>query len=136
MYHSFFIHSSVHGHRGSFHVLAIVSSAAVNIRIHVSFSNMVSPVIFNLTYSIVHCWLFILYFFKVLVEHFLHLLNLCLFWCLSYRVVVTIFFLNSIICVNIQYLSFSFWLIALCIAGSSFIHLIRTDSNVFFFIPQ
>ena len=68
MFHSFFIHSSVHGHRGSFHVLAIVSSAAVNIRIHVSFSNMVSPVIFNLTYSIVHCWLFILYFFKFLVN--------------------------------------------------------------------
>ena len=68
MYHSFFIHSSVHGHWGCFHVLAIVSSAAVNIRIHVSFSNMVSPVIFNLTCSIVHCWLFILYSFKFLVN--------------------------------------------------------------------
>ena len=28
---------------------------------------------------------------------------------------------------------FSFWLTSLCIIGSSFIHLIRTDSNVFFF---
>ena len=27
---------------------------------------------------------------------------------------------------------FSFWLTSLCIIGSSFIHLIRTDSNVFF----
>ena len=42
MYH-IFIHSSVHGHLGYFHVLVIVNSAAiVNIRVHVSFSIMVS----------------------------------------------------------------------------------------------
>ena len=34
-------------------------------------------------------------------------------------------------CVSILYLCFSFWLTSLCIIGSSFIHLIRTDSNVF-----
>ena len=31
---------------------------------------------------------------------------------------------------------FSFWLTSLCITGSSFIHLIRTDSNVFFFMAE
>ena len=35
------------------------------------------------------------------------------------------------ICVNIWYLSF--WLTSLCIIGSRFIHLIRTDSNVFLY---
>ena len=37
IYHIFFIHSSVDGHLGCIHVLAIVSSAAMNIRVHVSF---------------------------------------------------------------------------------------------------
>ena len=42
MYHSFFIYSPVDGHLGCFHVLAIVNSAAMNNRIHVSFSILVS----------------------------------------------------------------------------------------------
>ena len=42
MYHNFLIHSSVDGHRGCFHVLAIVNSAAVNNGIHVSLSILVS----------------------------------------------------------------------------------------------
>ena len=42
MYHDLFIHSSVSGHLGCFHVLAIVNSAAVNNGIHVSFSTLVS----------------------------------------------------------------------------------------------
>ena len=35
MYHIFFIHSSVDGPLGCFHVLAVVNSAAVNIGLHV-----------------------------------------------------------------------------------------------------
>ena len=44
MYHSFLIHSSADGHLGCFHVLAMLNSAAMNIGVHVSLSDLVSLV--------------------------------------------------------------------------------------------
>ena len=40
------------------------------------------------------------------------------------------------ICISILYWHFSFWLTSLCIIGSSFIHLTRTHSNVFFLMAE
>ena len=44
MYHNFLIHSSADGHLGCFHVLAMINSAAMNIVVHVSLSDLVSLV--------------------------------------------------------------------------------------------
>ena len=44
MYHSFPVHSSADGHLGCFHVLAMTNSAAMNIGVHVSLSDLVSLV--------------------------------------------------------------------------------------------
>ena len=41
MYHSFLVHSSADGHLGCFHVLAMTNSAAMNIGVHVSLSDLV-----------------------------------------------------------------------------------------------
>ena len=44
MYHCFLIQSSADGHLGCFHVLAMINSAAMNIGVHVSLSDLVSSV--------------------------------------------------------------------------------------------
>ena len=62
-------------------------------------------------------------------------IHLCLFCCLAYRVIVTIF-LIPYMCYYILCWCFSFWLTSLCIIGSSFIHLIRTYSNVLFLMAE
>ena len=41
IYHIFLIYSSVDGHLGCFHVLALINSAALNIQVHVSFSRKI-----------------------------------------------------------------------------------------------
>ena len=61
---------------------------------------------------------------------------LCLFFCFAYRVIITIF-LNSIYMRYYTVLVFIFLVyFTLYIMGSSFIHLIRTDSNVFFLMAE
>ena len=47
MYHIFLIHLSADGHLGCFHVLAMINSAAMNIGVHVSLSDLVSLVCFS-----------------------------------------------------------------------------------------
>ena len=56
--------------------------------------------------------------------------------CFPARRVISTIFLVLCICINIWCLSFSVWPTSLCIIGSRFIHLIRTDSNVFLFIAE
>ena len=63
-------------------------------------------------------------------------LCLSLYSCPANRFISTIFLDSIYICLNIRYLFFSFWLISFCMASSSFIHITRTDSNVFLFMAE
>jgi len=55
IYNLFFIHSSVHGLFSCFHMLAIVNSAAVKIRMHIPFQNSVF-VFFQVYTQEWNCW--------------------------------------------------------------------------------
>ena len=43
---------------------------------------------------------------------------------------------GSYLCINIEYLFFSFWLTSLCIKGSRFIHLYKTNSSSSLFMAE
>ena len=67
--------------------------------------------------------------------------SLCLFCCLAYRVIITIFLSSLYIYIYICALVYCIGvflsdLTSLCIIGSTFIHLIRTDSNAFFLLAE
>ena len=67
-------------------------------------------------------------------------LKVCSVICVSFSVLHIGLLLPSFkipyICISILYWSLSFWLTSLCIMGSSFIHLIRNDSNEFFLMAE
>ena len=94
--------------------------------------------------SVSHMVIYMLQFYSLKLSHPCLLpqspevccLHLCLFCCLTYRVIVTIFLNSMYIYIIILYWCFSFWLTSLCVIGSSFIHLIRTDSSAFLLITE
>ena len=63
-------------------------------------------------------------------------LYICVSFAVLYTGLLLPYFYIPYICVSIVYWCFSFWFTSLCIIGSSFIHLIRTDSNVFFLMAE
>ena len=54
MYHSFLIHSSADGHLGCFQVLAMINSAAMNIGVHVSLSDLFTQAFIKVVWFIMN----------------------------------------------------------------------------------
>ena len=80
------------------------------------------------------CWCYFLYSSHSLLPLLcpqVHSLHLHFYSFPAHRFINTIFLDSRCIWLNIWYLFFSFWLTSLCITGSRFIHLTRTDSNAF-----
>ena len=101
MYHSFFIHASVDGQLGCFHVLTIVNSDAMNIGVHVSFSILVSSGYMLSSGIAGFCSGFILSFFKI---YFYILAVVSLHCCMWLSLVATEGGYSSL-----QYVGFSLW---------------------------
>ena len=108
-----------------------------------------APTVSSLYHTANSNWLSILqmvmHIFSVLLFQFFHLFpsptvsqvcSLCLHLhcCPANRFISTIFLVYVYICINIWHLFFSFWFTSFYIISSRFIHLIRTDSNVFLFM--
>ena len=71
---------------------------------------------------------------KSLLQH--HSSKASILQCSAFFIVHTWPLEKPYICINILYWCFSFWITSLCIIGSSFIHLIRTDWNAFFLLAE
>ena len=63
-------------------------------------------------------------------------LYICVSFAVSHTRLSLPSFQISYICVSIMYWCYSFRLTSLCIISSSFIHLIRSDSNIFFLMAE
>ena len=96
------------------------------------------------TDDLIHIWLYTC-FNTTLSEHptlpFSHrvqktLLYVCVSFAVSHTGLSLPSFYIPYICLSRVDWCFSFWLISLCIIGSSFIHLIRTESSVFFYMAE
>ena len=77
-------------------------------------------------------------FFRIIINY-IYFLPYYIFKCQIKLEIDISRFLNDewqILKIYFLYWCFSFWLTSLCIISSSFIHLIRTDSNIFFLMAE